>query len=157
MLKAEAWTQQAPAIPIDDLQELERQKDEVTGKVVVFNTIFNTRYLAAFKSYGETGAYRRSGPSLAPRYSAEAVVIRSVTAATDNVLPAVSLMYDSAYLKIPADAMGFKDADTLIARLPGGEEVQPGFLCGVPREPDLFLKTRGTSTVITLVPMFLKM
>jgi carboxypeptidase Q len=113
----------APAILINDFRELEKRKDEIAGKVVVFNNIFNPRNLATFKSYGESGAYRRSGPSQAARYGAKAVLIRSVTAATDNNPHTGSLMYDSAYPQIPAAAMGLKDADALIARLKAGEEV----------------------------------
>lgn len=113
----------AQAILINDFRELEKRKDEIAGKVVVFNNIFNPRNLATFKSYGESGAYRRSGPSQAARYGAKAVLIRSVTAATDNHPHTGSLMYDSAYPRIPAAAMGLKDADALIARLKAGEEI----------------------------------
>ncbi|ULQ54936.1 M20/M25/M40 family metallo-hydrolase [Flavihumibacter rivuli] len=113
----------APAILINDFNELEAKKDLVKGKIVVYNNIFDNRNTQTFKSYGESGAYRRSGPSRAARYGAVAVMIRSVTAAADNHPHTGSLAYDTAYPKIPAAAIGLQDADALIAALKAGKEV----------------------------------
>ncbi|MBZ5858429.1 M20/M25/M40 family metallo-hydrolase [Flavihumibacter profundi] len=112
-----------PAILINDFNELEARKAELAGKIVVFNNIFDPKNLSTFKSYGESGAYRVRGASMAAKYGAKAVLVRSITASTDNNPHTGSLVYDTAYPKIPAAAMGLKDADALIARLKAGEEV----------------------------------
>jgi carboxypeptidase Q len=112
-----------PAILINDFNELESKQEQVKGKIVVFNNIFDPRNSSAFKSYGESGAYRRKGPSMAAKYGAKAVLIRSVTGSTDNNPHTGSTAYDSSYPKIPAAAIGLKDADELIAQLKAGKEV----------------------------------
>jgi carboxypeptidase Q len=111
------------AILIYDFKELEARQAEVKGKLVVFNNYFNVANLSTFQSYGEDGIFRRQGPGMAAKYGASAVMIRSITASTDNLPHTGSLMYDSAYEKIPAAAMGLKDADALIALLKTGAQV----------------------------------
>ncbi len=113
------------AILIEDFDELERRKDELKDAIVVYNNVFNPRNLSVGQSYGESGAYRRSGPSRAARYGAAAVMIRSVSAsANDNHPHTGALAYDTTYPKIPAAAMGLQDADKLIALLKSGQQVQ---------------------------------
>ena len=113
-----------PAILINDFSELEKRKDEVKGKMVVFNNIFNPKNLAVGQSYGESGSYRRRGPSEAAKYGAAAIMIRSVTAsANDNHPHTGTTSYDSAYPKIPAAAVGLKDGDKLIGLLASGKPV----------------------------------
>jgi len=106
----EAWV-----ILINDFEELERRKDEIKGKIVFFNHSFNEKYVQTFRAYGEAGPYRWNGPSRAAKYGAVAVVIRSLSASTDNYPHTGSMGYDSAYPKIPCAAMGLRDADTLAA------------------------------------------
>ncbi|KIC95289.1 M20/M25/M40 family metallo-hydrolase [Flavihumibacter solisilvae] len=113
-----------PAILIEDFKDLDAKKDLVKGKIVVYNNIFNPRNLSTGKSYGESGAYRRQGPSLAAKYGAAAVMIRSVSASADNHPHTGTTSYDSTYPKIPAAAIGLKDADKLIGLLRSGKEVK---------------------------------
>ncbi len=103
----------AEVIAISNFAELEKKKNEVKGKVVFFNYPFNPTYIIPGRAYGESGIYRYSGPSRAAKYGAVAVVIRSLTEATDNNPHTGSLHYDSAYPKIPAAALGLQDADAL--------------------------------------------
>lgn len=103
----------AEVIAISNFAELEKRKNEVKGKVVFFNYPFNPTYIIPGRAYGESGIYRYSGPSRAAKYGAVAVVIRSLTEATDNNPHTGSLHYDSAYPKIPAAAVGLQDADAL--------------------------------------------
>ncbi|ULQ51028.1 M20/M25/M40 family metallo-hydrolase [Flavihumibacter fluvii] len=125
-----------PAILINDFNELEARQAEVKGKIVVFNNIFDPKNLNTFRSYMESGAYRRQGPSLAAKYGASAVLIRSITASTDNNPHTGGLLYDSAYPKIPAAAMGLKDADELIAQLRAGKEITIFYKSNAGFQPD---------------------
>ncbi len=103
----------AEVIAVKDFAELEKRKDEIKGKIVFFNYPFNPTYIIPGRAYGESGVYRHSGPSRAAKYGAVAVVIRSLTEATDNNPHTGAMQYDSAFAKIPAAALGLKDADKL--------------------------------------------
>ena len=74
----------APVILINNFDELEKRKDEVKGKIVFYNYPFNPRYVVTMRAYGESGLYRRLGPSRAAKYGAVAVMIRSMSESTDN-------------------------------------------------------------------------
>ncbi|HEY8398823.1 MAG TPA: M20/M25/M40 family metallo-hydrolase [Flavihumibacter sp.] len=113
------------AVLVENFEDLEKKKDAVKDAIVVFNNEFNPTNLSVGQSYGESGAYRRSGPSRAAKYGAAGVLIRSVTAsANDNHPHTGTTSYDSAYPKIPAAAVGLQDADKLIALLKTGREVK---------------------------------
>lgn len=113
----------AKAILVNSFEELETLKDQVRDKLVVYNNFFDNSMLETFKAYGVDGVYRRSGPSRAAKYGAKAVLIRSISGSTDNNPHTGSTGYDSSLPKIPAAAMGLKDADKLIAQLKAGKEV----------------------------------
>lgn len=101
----------AEVIAVQDFDEMEAKKDQLKGKIVYFNNKFNPTNIQTFKSYGEAGQYRRSGPSRAAKYGALGVMIRSLTEATDNNPHTGTTGYDEAYPKIPAIALGNEDAD----------------------------------------------
>jgi len=101
----------AEVVAVQDFDEMEAKKDQLKGKIVYFNNKFNPTNIQTFKSYGEAGQYRRSGPSRAAKYGAVGVMIRSLTEATDNNPHTGSTGYDEAYPKIPAIALGNEDAD----------------------------------------------
>lgn len=101
----------AEVVAVQDFDEMEAKKDQLKGKIVYFNNKFNPTNIQTFKSYGEAGQYRRSGPSRAAKYGAVGVMIRSLTEATDNNPHTGSTGYDDAYPKIPAIALGNEDAD----------------------------------------------
>ncbi|OIR08264.1 bacterial leucyl aminopeptidase precursor [mine drainage metagenome] len=103
----------AEVIAVKDFAELEKRKDEIKGKIVFYNYPFNPTYIIPGRAYGESGVYRHSGPSRAAKYGAVAVVIRSLTEATDNNPHTGAMQYDTAFAKIPAAALGLKDADKL--------------------------------------------
>jgi len=117
----------APVILINNFEELEQRKDEVKGTSVFYNHPFNPRYVQQGKAYGESGLYRRSGPSRAARYGALAVFTRSLSSSSDNNPHTGSTSYDTTLPKIPAAAMGLKDADTLARLLKEGKKVE-GYL-----------------------------
>lgn len=117
----------APVILINNFDELEKRKDEVKGKIVFYNYPFNPRYVVTMRAYGESGLYRRLGPSRAAKYGAVAVMIRSMSESTDNNPHTGATSYDSAYPKIPCAAMGLRDADNL-GRLLQSNKTVMGYL-----------------------------
>jgi len=110
----------APVILINSFDELELKKDEIKGKIVFYNYKFNPLFIKTNQSYGDAGKYRGSGPSRAAKYGAVAVLVRSMTHSTDNHAHTGSLSYNDSMPKIPAAAVGLKDADKLAAMLEKG-------------------------------------
>ena len=100
-------------IEVSSFTDLEKKKDSVRGKIVFYNYKFNPTFISTFQAYGDAVQYRGSGPSRAAKYGALAVIIRSMTESTDNNPHTGSLRYDTTLPKIPAVAIGLKDADWL--------------------------------------------
>lgn len=110
----------APIILIHNFQELENKKEEVKGKIVFYNAAFNPTNIRTFKSYGETASYRVNGASRAAKYGAVAVIVRSLTEATDNHPHTGTLRYNDSFPKIPAVCVGLKDADYIAQNIKKG-------------------------------------
>ena len=113
----------APVILVNSFEELEQRKDEVKGRIVFFNYKFNPTFVHTFQSYGDASRYRGQGPSRAAKYGAVGVLVRSMSHSTDNNPHTGGTNYDTAYAKIPAAAVGLKDADKLAAVLLSGKPV----------------------------------
>lgn len=107
----------ADVLLVNSFDELEVKKDSVKGKIVFYNYRFNDTYINTFLSYRDAGQYRGQGPSRAAKYGAVAVIVRSLSHATDNNPHTGATRYDSAYAKIPAVAIGLRDADWLSEQL----------------------------------------
>ena len=107
----------APVILVNSFDELEKRKDEVKGKIVFYNYKFNPTFISTFQSYGDAVGYRGSGASRAAKYGALAVIVRSMSHSADNNPHTGALRYDTAFKKIPAVAIGLRDADWLSDQL----------------------------------------
>ncbi len=103
----------APVLLVNSFDELEAKKDLVKGKIVFYNYKFNDTYISTFNAYRDAGQYRGAGPSRAAKYGAVGVIVRSMSHAVDNNPHTGATRYDSAYPKIPAVAIGLRDADWL--------------------------------------------
>ncbi len=103
----------AEILLVNSFDELEKKKEEVKGKIVFYNYKFNDTYINTFLSYRDAGQYRGQGPSRASKYGAKAVIVRSMSHAADNNPHTGATRYDSSYAKIPAVAIGLRDADWL--------------------------------------------
>jgi hypothetical protein len=101
----------ADVLAVADFDELEKRKAEVKGKIVYYNSGFNVANIRPFKSYGESGIYRRNGASRAAKYGAFGVMIRSLSESTDNFPHTGAMAYNDSFPKIPAVALGIQDAD----------------------------------------------
>ncbi len=110
----------AEVMLVNSFDELEKRKEEVKGKIVFYNYKFNDTYVNTFHSYRDAGQYRGQGPSRAAKYGAKAVIVRSMSHATDNNPHTGATRYDSLYAKIPAVAIGLRDADWLSEQLQKG-------------------------------------
>ncbi len=113
----------AQVMLVNSFEELEKRKDEVKGKIVFYNYKFNDKFVRTFQAYGDASRYRGGGASRAAKYGAVGVLVRSMSHATDNNPHTGAMNYDSAYAKIPAAAVGLKDADKLAAAIAGNKNV----------------------------------
>lgn len=107
----------APVIEIANFEELEARKDEIKGKIVFYNYRFNPKFVQTFDAYRDASQYRGNGPSRASKYGAVAVMVRSMSHSADNHPHTGATRYDTAYKKIPAVAIGLRDADWLSENL----------------------------------------
>lgn len=107
----------AQVMEVKDFAELEAKKDSVKGKIVFYNYKFNPTFIKTFESYRDAVAYRAMGPSRAAKYGAKAVIVRSMSHSTDNNPHTGALRYNDSLPKIPAVAVGLKDADWLDSTL----------------------------------------
>jgi carboxypeptidase Q len=117
-------------IEVKSFEDLDAKKDLVKGKIVFYNYKFNPTFIRTFQSYGDANKYRGGGPSAAAKYGAAGVIVRSMSHSTDNNPHTGATRYDSAYAKIPAVAIGLKDADWLSETL-------------AKQKATVFLKTNG--------------
>jgi Zn-dependent M28 family amino/carboxypeptidase len=106
----------ADVVVVSNFEELRKLgRDQVTGKIVLFNEIFDKQKAAAglsFVSYGEAVRYRAAGPKAAADLGAAAALVRTVGNA-DYRLPHTGF---SVPANIPAGAVTSEDAE-LIAHL----------------------------------------
>jgi hypothetical protein len=103
----------AEVIEVRNFDDLEQKKDAVKGKIVFYNYKFNPTFVRTFQAYGDASQYRGQGPSRAAKYGAVGVIVRSMSHSTDNNPHTGSTRYVDSLPKIPAVAVGLKDADWL--------------------------------------------
>jgi hypothetical protein len=103
----------ADIIEIGSFEELEAKKELLKDKIVFYNYKFNPTYVNTFFAYRDAVQYRGQGPSRAAKYGALAVIVRSMSHSADNNPHTGATRYDSLYPKIPAVAIGLRDADWL--------------------------------------------
>jgi carboxypeptidase Q len=109
----------AKVLLIHNFEELEQRKEEVRGKIVFYNYPFNQRFVETFQAYSDAVRYRGAGASRAAKYGAVGVIVRSMSESVDNVPHTGALIYSDSLQKIPAAAVGLRDADRLAALLEG--------------------------------------
>jgi len=103
----------AEVLLVNNFDELEQKQDQVKGKIVFYNYKFNPTYVRTFQAYSEASQYRGAGPSRAAKYGAVGVIVRSMSHSTDNHPHTGATRYVDSLPKIPAVAIGLRDADWL--------------------------------------------
>jgi hypothetical protein len=125
----------ADVIEVKSFDDLDAKKDLVKGKIIFYNYKFNPRFVGVFQAYGDAVKYRGGGASRAAKYGALGVIVRSMSESTDNNPHTGALNYDTTLPKIPAVAIGLKDADWLSSTL-SSQKVQVYFKTGGKFFPD---------------------
>lgn len=105
----------AALLEVRSFNELRAAGSRAAGKIVFFNRPMDPTLLNTFAGYGGAVDQRAAGAIEAARAGAVGVIVRSVTLADDNVPHTGSMSYLDGVAKIPAVAIGVRDADLLSA------------------------------------------
>lgn len=105
------------AIVVDSFDELHLRKNDVRGKIVIFNAEWN-------QSYSNSVTYRARGAIEASKYGAVASLIRSVTPRSLYTVHTGSMQYDDEVPKIPGGAITIEDATYLRRMQDRGEPIR---------------------------------
>lgn len=131
----------APVIEVKNFAELERLgANVIKGKIVFYNFVMDPSHIATFIAYGESGIARRSGPTLAAKYGAVGVIVRSLASNPDSYPHTGTTQYNDSFPKIPAVAISTNNADWLSRELA--------------RKTPLKAYFRNTSTLLPDAPSF---
>jgi hypothetical protein len=85
----------------------------IRGKVVFYNYPMDPTQVQTFRAYGQAGAYRGGGPSLAAKWGASAVLIRSLASNLDDYPHTGATRYNDSFPKLAALALSTNDAEFL--------------------------------------------
>lgn len=105
----------AGVIEVRSFDELRAAGSRAAGKIVFFNRPMDPATFNTFSGYGGAVDQRAAGAIEAARVGAVGVIVRSVTLAHDNVPHTGSMSYADGIAKIPAVAIGIRDAEVLSA------------------------------------------
>ncbi|WP_087149111.1 M20/M25/M40 family metallo-hydrolase [Pedobacter lusitanus] len=108
----------ANIIEVHSIKEVEELGEKVIkGKIVFFNRPFDERMVNTGEAYGASGDQRFMGPSIAAKYGAVGVIVRSLTGNLDDYPHTGATLFDKDGKNIPAAAISTKGADKLSAML----------------------------------------
>jgi carboxypeptidase Q len=107
----------ADTVCVRDFEELKsKPREEVNGKIVVFNHSFDKQMAAqghGGEAYGQAVIYRSDGPVAAAKLGAIACLIRSVGGADYRIPHTGHTKYQEGVSRIPAAAITAEDADLI--------------------------------------------
>jgi len=115
----------AKIIEVERLEDIESLgRENIDGKIVFFNRPTDQRLISTGSAYGGAVDQRTEGPSMAAKYGAVGVVIRSIGTAFDDVPHTGVTRYEDGVKKIPAAALGVKSADRLTEELKKNSNIE---------------------------------
>lgn len=100
-------------VEVRSFEELRSLGERAKGKIVFFNRPMDPALLNSFDAYGRAVDQRSRGAIEAARAGARAALVRSMTLAADNVPHTGVMDYVDSIAKIPAAAVGIRDANRL--------------------------------------------
>jgi hypothetical protein len=105
-------------VEVKSFEELDKLGEKtIKGKVVFFNRPMDPSKVNSFEAYGEVVGFRFSGASVAARYGAIAVLVRSVTTANDTFPHTGVMRYIDTPKQIPAFSVSTIHAEILSKKL----------------------------------------
>ncbi len=109
---------EAQVVEVHSLDEVARLGSAVRGKIVFYNRPMDPNLADTFTAYSRAVDQRTAGPSVAARYGAVAVLVRTLTPQLDDDHPHTGMLsYNIGDPKIPAAAVSTHGANELSRRL----------------------------------------
>lgn len=108
---------EAEVVEIIDLSELEGLQDEVKGKIVFVNKLWDETLIETGNAYGKNSSQRSRGPVAAAKHGAVAYLFRSLTSSDHDYAHTGGTRYNAEVDSIPAMAISPVGADRLSASL----------------------------------------
>ena len=128
----------ADIIEVKNFAELDKLgKAGVEGKIVFYNYPMDPTNVATFRSYGQAGAYRGNGPSMAAKYGSVGLMIRSLASNVDDYPHTGATRYNDSFPKLPAIAISTRDADYLSDALQKKQVAKAYFKTNAEMLPDV--------------------
>lgn len=103
----------AEVVEVKSFEELSGLGDKIKGKIVFFNKPMDPTKVNTFSAYGEVVGFRFSGASVAAKYGAIAVLVRSVTTSIDTFPHTGVMRYSDTPKEIPAFSVSTIHANLL--------------------------------------------
>jgi carboxypeptidase Q len=109
----------AEVVEVKSLEEAEKMGEQLRGKIVFFNGIFNNTFINTFKAYSGCVGMRYSGAMLCGKFGAKGVIVRSMTNGIDDNPHTGSMSYGDLPKEqyTPTAAISSKAAEILSADL----------------------------------------
>ncbi|MBY0476970.1 MAG: M20/M25/M40 family metallo-hydrolase [Chitinophagaceae bacterium] len=128
----------AEVIEVRSFKELEQLGEKgVKGKIVFYNFPMNPTNVETFRSYGEAGQFRGRGPSMASKYGAIGVMVRSLASNIDDFPHTGATTYIDSFPKIPAIAVSTRHAEYVSSELKKKKGMQLYFRTECEMLPDV--------------------
>lgn len=83
----------------------------IKGKILFYNYPMNAAFVETFRAYGDAGQFRGRGPSMAAKYGAIGVMVRSLASNIDDYPHTGATSYNDSFPKIPAIAISTRHAE----------------------------------------------
>jgi Zn-dependent M28 family amino/carboxypeptidase len=107
----------AEVIEVHSLDEVKELGEKVKGKIVFYNRPMNPTFPSTFDAYGDAGDQRFSGPAVAAKAGASAVLVRSLTFALDDVPHTGATVLAKGGPNVPSAAVSTIGANLLSEKL----------------------------------------
>jgi hypothetical protein len=124
-------------IIVKNFDELKSKSDAVKGKIVFYNRPLDYGEVEPFSGYGGAVDQRVLGAIEAAKYGAIGVIVRSITTRHDNIPHTGVVRYVDSLPKIPAVAIGYKDADFLTDAVSQEPDLKINIKLSCERLPDV--------------------
>lgn len=102
----------AEVVEIRSFKQLDSLGEKgIKGKIVFYNYPMNAAFVETFRAYGDAGQFRGRGPSMAAKYGAVGVMVRSLASNIDDYPHTGATNYNDSFPKIPAIAVSTRHAE----------------------------------------------
>jgi hypothetical protein len=127
----------APVVVVTGWEDLEAKKDQLKGKIVLYDVAMPQWSEEGGTGYGTVVAFRWAGAIQAAKLGAVGALVRSVTARSLATPHTGSMGYEDGVTKVPTAAVTVEDAELIHRLVDAGEEVKVKLVLSGKTLPDV--------------------